>query len=68
MCRKENIFIKVNQSIKNYSKQSVLVKDGIEKIIYSKDIKVNDVIFPDKETKENFLNFLNYIYCDLYMN
>lgn len=41
---KERIFIKVNQSIKNYSKQSILVKDGIEKIIYSKDIKIDDVI------------------------
>lgn len=41
---KENIFIKVNQSIKNYSKQSILVKDGVEKVIYSKDIKIDDVI------------------------
>lgn len=41
---KERIFIKVNQSIKNYSKQSILVKDGIEQVIYSKDIKPDDVI------------------------
>lgn len=41
---KERIFIKVNQSIKNYSKQSILVKDDVEQLIYSKDIKIDDVI------------------------
>lgn len=41
---KENIFIKVNQSIKNYPKQSILITDNTEKVIYTKDIKVDDVI------------------------
>ncbi len=41
---KENIFIKVNQSINNYPKQSVLVEKDIEKVIYTKDIKPDDII------------------------
>lgn len=41
---KERIFIKVNQSVKNYSKQITVIKDGIENIIYTKDIKIDDVI------------------------
>lgn len=41
---KEKIFIKVNQSIKKYPKQSILSINGTEQIIYTKDIKINDVI------------------------